>query len=573
MKRTHYCGDLSSKELGQEVVLCGWLHRRRDLGNLVFLDLRDRQGVVQVVFDSKEFTQISKGSLGLETVLEVKGEVLERKTKSSETSIEVKASHIKILSSAETPPLQVGDEKVTEAVALKYRYLSLRSSKLQKNLKVRHQVMQTVRRFLTEQGFWEIETPILYKSTPEGARDYVVPSRIYPGEFFALPQSPQTLKQLLMISGTDRYFQIARCFRDEDLRSNRQPEFTQIDMEMSFVEIEDVLSINEKLFSKIWEDIKKEKAPSFQRISFQEAMDSYGTDCPDLRIPWKLKDVTSLVEKSGVKVFESVISQKGVAKALYIPHEVSRSLTDKLTQEVKKIGAKGLVLVKKKDGKYQSSLNRVLSDEKMDEIWKHCEGGEDGCLFISCDAWAKACTYLGYVRMSLGEKFHDTNSSKDSLVWVLDFPLFEYSEIEKRWTSCHHPFTAPSDEDKKKILEEGVNPEGLKAKAYDLVCNGQEVAGGSLRIHESSIQQAVFRLLQMEKKEIDQKFGFFAEALKYGTPPHGGIAWGLDRLVMILTGSDSIRDVIAFPKTTTTRCLMSCCPSEISKDQKKELNV
>ena len=582
VKRSHYCGELTKSASGQEVVLMGWVDGRRDHGGLVFIDLRDREGLVQVVVDPNlDFCKTAK-NVRNEFVVALKGVVRDRpegmQNKNLNTGeIEVEAEEFEILSEAETPPFQVDDDKVQENLRLKYRYLDLRSLRQQKYLRTRHECMQLVRKTLTDNGFWEVETPILYKSTPEGARDYLVPSRVHPGNFYALPQSPQTLKQLLMISGFDKYFQIARCFRDEDLRADRQPEFTQIDIEMSFVDQDDVMALTEKLCKTIWQEFKNVDIGEIPTMSHFEAMNRFGTDRPDLRIPWELIDLNQELQDSGFKVFDDVIARGDCIKAMAVPGigDYSRSQFDKLTASVKQMGAKGLVWIKKgKEGTLQSSVSKFFREEKLEKIFRFSGGEEGGAVLIVADSFEVSCTSLGHLRTQLAPELGAVDNSVDKFLWVTDFPLLDYSPEESRWVAVHHPFTAPQDE-YLQVLDkhEESNYSTIKAKAYDLVCNGYEICGGSIRIHQQKVQQTIFKALGFSEEEVQRKFGFFNEALSYGTPPHGGIAWGVDRLVMILCGTNAIRDVIAFPKTTKAYDLMAESPGQVDRGQLLELGL
>ena len=582
LKRTHYCGHVNEQLSGQKVVLMGWVNSRRDHGSLVFIDLRDREGIVQVVLDPKKPETSSAKDLRGEYVLAVEGIVKIRpdgmkNAKIKTGGIEIEAVRCEILNEAATPPFQIEDENVGEMLRLKYRYLDLRSPRLQNHLITRHKVAQIVRRYLSDQNFIEVETPILFKSTPEGARDYLVPSRVNPGMFYALPQSPQILKQLLMVGGYDRYFQIARCFRDEDLRADRQPEFSQIDIEMSFIDQEDIMALNEGMLRTIWKEIKGVTVGEIPRMTYQQAMDRYGIDKPDTRFGMEIKDLKGHVTGSGFKVFDDVLARGGIVRGIAVPGggTLSRGQIDKLTDMAKKAGAKGLVWIKSEGaGKISSAVSKFFNDEKLFEILKACGGKEGDAALVVADDFDTACAALSTLRLHFGRELKLIDTSKDNFLWVVDFPLFEYSPEEKRWVARHHPFTSPQNEHADILVSGDESRYGqLLAKAYDLVCNGYEMGGGSIRIYRNEVQQALFKTLGMSKEETETKFGFFLEALKYGTPPHGGIAWGMDRLVMLLCETDAIREVIAFPKTAKATCLMSDCPSEVTRDQMAEVGI
>jgi aspartyl-tRNA synthetase len=580
--RTHYCGRVDKTHVGKEVTLTGWVDSRRDHGSLVFIDLRDREGIIQVVLDPKKAETSAAKDLRGEYVLAVKGVIRARpegmiNKKLGTGEVELEAVACEILNEAATPPFQIDDNNVGEMLRLKYRYLDLRSPRLQKHLMVRHRVAQLVRKFLSDNDFLEVETPILFKSTPEGARDYLVPSRVNPGNFYALPQSPQLLKQLLMIAGYDRYFQIARCFRDEDLRADRQPEFSQIDLEMSFIDQEDIIQLNEKMLRMIWKEIKGVEVSEIPRITYQEAMDRYGIDKPDTRFGMEIKDLQKVVTGSGFKVFDDVLARKGIVRGISVPKggSFSRGQFDKLTDIAKKAGAKGLVWIKSEaDGSLTSPISKFFDSTKLGEIFKTLGASSGDAALVIADDFDTACASLSALRLHLGRELNLIDTSRDRFLWVIDFPLFEWSPEDKRWMARHHPFTSPQDEHMEWLIKGDESKYGqLLAKAYDLVCNGYEMGGGSIRIYRNELQQAMFRTLGFSAEDAEKKFGFFLEAFKYGAPPHGGIAWGMDRLVMLLCETDAIREVIAFPKTAKATDIMADAPSEVNRDQLAEVGV
>ena len=580
LKRSHYCGELRASHTDCEVVLMGWIRKIRDHGGLLFVDLRDKTGYVQVVLDPKKEGLKQVSSFGLESVVAVQGKVCLRpkdmvSDKIQTGAVEVVAKRCELLSRADTPPFLVDDKNVSESLSLKYRYLDLRSQYLQKNIRLAHEVHQEVRGELSKMGFVEVNTPILYKTTPEGARDYLVPSRLYHGSFYALVQSPQTLKQLLMVAGVDRYFQLARCFRDEDLRSDRQPEFTQIDMEMSFVNEEDILQINTNLTRTLWKKFKNQDVGDIPSLSYKQAMDEYGSDRPDLRNPLKLKDVSHVSQGCGFAVFEQVLNKKGVVKALVLPHQenFSNSRLKKITEDVKKQGLNGLLWIKSSEGgELKSPAEKWIQTSVLQKIFESAGGKKNHIVLILAGLPKEISPAAEFLIQSLGKEEGLIQEKRDQFVWIREFPLLDYDSGNQRWKACHHPFTAPLDEDLPLLLDQQ-KLETIRAKAYDLVCNGQELAGGSLRIHKRETQEALFKSLSLTPQECQEKFGFFLEALRYGTPPHGGVAYGLDRLLMLLIGTDNIRDVIAFPKTTSALCLMSSAPSVAQRDQLLDLGI
>ncbi len=581
MRRSKYCGEVGREDEGKVLTLQGWVHSARDHGGLIFVDLRDRTGIFQVVFSPDVDREVHEEAKKLrsEYVIEVTGPVTRRLPGTENPSLptgewEMYATELKILNTAKHPPFEIEDDlDVKESLRLKYRYIDLRRPKMFRNFLVRHRLYQVTRRYFDENGFIEVETPFLTKSTPEGARDFLVPSRLNPGTFYALPQSPQLFKQILMVAGFDRYFQIVKCFRDEDLRADRQPEFTQIDVEMSFVEREDVMEVMEGLIYTIFKEVAGvELSTPFNRMSYTEAMEKYGSDAPDLRYELTLKNITDVAGRSKFKVFADVVRNGGVVKGLTVPGGIkySRKELDDLTNFATEFGAKGLAWVKLQENGWQSPIAKFFSDEEKREIEKLMEAGRGDLMLFVADSPDVANDALGRLRKKIAEKEGMVDDSKLSFTWVVDFPLFEWSEEEQRWVSMHHPFTMPFDEDID-LLETA--PEKVRAKAYDLVLNGVEIGGGSIRIHRKDIQERVFRAIGISEEEAQLKFGFLLEALEYGAPPHGGIAFGLDRLVMLILRENSIRDVIAFPKTQKGQDLMSGAPSPVSPQQLMELGI
>lgn len=580
LRRTHMCGTLRMENKGQEVVLMGWVQKRRNLGSLIFADLRDTTGITQVVFDedvSKESFE-KAGKIRSEYVIAIRGKVEERQSKNPDLQtgdIEIFVQELRILDEAETPPIYIkDDDDVSEAMRLKYRYLDLRKSSMQNKLKIRHKTAKIIRDFFDENGFVEIETPVLTKPTPEGARDYLVPSRVNAGKFYALPQSPQLLKQLLMVSGMDRYYQIVKCFRDEDLRANRQPEFTQLDMEMSFVDIDDILEINEKLIQKIFRELKGiEVELPIKRMTYREAMNRFGSDKPDLRFGFELKNISDIVENSDFKVFSSTVKNDGDIRGINIngyADEFSRKDISKLEEYVKTYGAKGLAWIKISEDEISSPIAKFLKEEELKAIVERLNGKPGDLLLFVADKPAVVYDSLGHLRIEVAKKLGLLDKNKFEFVWITEFPLFEYDEEERRFVAKHHPFTHPMDEDIE-LLETA--PEKIRAKAYDLAINGDEICGGSIRINNAQLQQKMFKALGFTMEEAWDKFGFLLEAFKYGVPPHGGVAYGLGRLIMLLTGSDNIRDVIAFPKTQSATCLMTEAPTKVCNEQLEELYI
>ncbi|MDD2275769.1 MAG: aspartate--tRNA ligase [Smithellaceae bacterium] len=579
-KRTHYCGSVTVADEGNEIVLMGWVHRRRDHGGVIFVDLRDREGIVQVVFqpDAGEAVHGEAHKIRSEYVLAVKGTVRRRPEGMDNPAlptgqVEVVISELEILNESKTPPFSFDDEDISENVRLKYRYLDLRRPAIQKNLFLRSRLAIATRQYFNDHGFIEVETPFLTKSTPEGARDYLVPSRISKGMFYALPQSPQIFKQLLMVSGFDRYFQIVKCFRDEDLRADRQPEFTQIDVEMSFISEEDILQMMEGLMAAIFKTCMHIDLPlPFPRLTFAEAVSRYGKDNPDVRFGMEITDLTSIVKDSGFKLFAEVVASGGVVKAVKAEQasSLSRKDLDSLSDFVAVYGARGLAWARINAADWTSPIFKFLKPEESAAIARAMNAREGDILFFVADSPKTACDALGNLRLHLGKKLNRINPEALAFTWVTEFPLMEYSESEKRFVSTHHPFTSPFLED---IPLMSTDPGKVRARAYDLVLNGSEIGGGSIRIHRKNVQAQVFSALGLSDEEAKLKFGFLLDALEYGAPPHGGLAFGLDRLVMIMTGAESIRDVIAFPKTQKAADLMSDAPSRVSIEQLMELSL
>jgi aspartyl-tRNA synthetase len=580
-KRTYSCGNLTIKDQSKKVTLNGWVKNWRDHGGVIFIDLRDRYGVTQVVFNPQVNDKIYHvaQTLRSEFVIAVQGTVRPRPKGTINKNlitgeIEVIAEDIEILNTAKTPPFEIIDDlEVNEELRLKYRYLDLRREKLQNNFILRSQVYKITRDYLHKNEFIEIETPFLMKSTPEGARDFLVPSRNYLGSFYALPQSPQTYKQILMVAGFDRYFQIVRCFRDEDLRKDRQPEFTQIDIEMAFIEESDVMHIAENLTKEIYRKCKgKDFHEPFPRISFEEALNKYGNDKPDIRFGMQIQHFTSIFTNSNFKTFTNVIEQRGIIAGLIADDNglLTRSYIDRLVDYVKKLGALGLIWFRLVKNDLDGPIVKFLSEQEKSEIKTITKIKESQIIFILAGQREKTLNILGELRLYLGQQLNLIDPDKDSFLWITDFPMLEYDDKEKRYVARHHPFTSPQSQDIS-LLEQ--SPDQVKAKAYDLVINGNEIAGGSIRIHKKELQQRVFKMLNISEEEAESKFGFLLSALEYGAPPHGGIAFGFDRLIMLLTGSASIRDVIAFPKTSSGLSLMENAPSPVNQDQLDELGL
>ena len=579
-KRTHMCGELRKENIGESVVLNGWIQKRRNLGGLIFCDVRDKTGITQVVFNDQIPQELFNRAdrLRSEYVVGIKGKVMERESKNADLltgDIEVFADDLIIYSEADTPPIYIkDDDNVDDNLRLKYSYLDLRKKKMQDNLTFRHNLAKLTRDYFAENGFTEVETPVLIKSTPEGARDYLVPSRVNQGRFYALPQSPQMFKQLLMVGGTDRYVQIVKCFRDEDLRADRQPEFTQIDLEMSFVDVDDVIEIQEGYLKRVFKEMKGiDIETPFPRIPYDEAMNRYGSDKPDTRVGFELNDITDMVAGCGFKVFTDAIVAGGSVRGICITgaaESYTRKKIDKLTEQVKSYGAKGMVWMKVAENEVTSSVNKFFSPEELKAIADRMEAKAGDLILIISDRNKVVYDSLGFLRRHIADELGLLDDEQYNLLWVTDFPLFEHDEETDTYHAMHHPFTSPREEDADLLK---TDPTKAKAKAYDIVLNGVELGGGSIRIHDRHMQEDMFRALDMSQEDIDEKFGFLVEAFKYGTPPHGGLAYGLDRLVMLLTGEKSIREVIAFPKNQNAQCMVSEAPGVVEEEQLDELGI
>ena len=575
MERTHTNGELRLSDTGKEVTLLGWVAKRRNFGALVFIDLRDRTGITQLVFDETLAEQIK--DVRNEYILQVSGTVLERKDKNPKLAtgdIEVKVNEVSIINSAETTPIIVADDTdALEDTRLKYRYLDLRRPIMQNKLMMRHKITHSMREYLDSKDFIEIETPMLGRSTPEGARDYLVPSRVHPGSFYALPQSPQLYKQLLMVSGFERYYQFARCFRDEDLRADRQTDFTQVDLETSFLSDVEIQKMMEEMLQKLMKDVKgMDISIPFPRLTWEEAMNRYGSDKPDNRFAMELQDITELFTNCGFKVFQDCIANAGSIKAVVVPDKASmtRKEIDKITELAKKNGAKGLVTLKYLNGEVSGPIVKFLSEDEIHALIERLTLKENDLVLIVSDKWRITCEVLGALRNHFGSLLGLKKKDEFSYLWVTDFPMFEYSEEDGRWYAMHHPFTRPRDEDMQYI---DTDPGKVHAIAYDVVLNGYELGGGSLRIYDGAMQDKMFEVLGFTEEKIQENFGWFVDALKYGTPPHGGLAFGLHRIAMILSESDSIRDVIAFPKNANAKCPMSDAPTPVDEEQLQELHI
>lgn len=575
MKRTHNNGDLRLSNVNEHVDLIGWVSKKRNLGQLVFIDLRDRSGICQLVFD--ETMKESLKEVRNEYLLNVSGTVMKRQASNPDLKtgeIEVKVESFEIINSAKTTPIIIADDTdALEDTRLQYRYLDLRRPIMQQKLIMRHQITRSMRDYLDNHGFIEIETPMLGKSTPEGARDYLVPSRVHPGSFYALPQSPQLYKQLLMISGFERYYQFARCFRDEDLRADRQTDFTQVDIETSFLTQDEIIDFTEEMLVKLMKDVKNiEVKRPFLRLTYKEAMNRFGSDKPDNRFGMELQELTDVFKNSSFQVFKNCIESNGSIKGIVVNDfaHISRKEIDKWTNLAKKNGAKGLVTLKAQNHTLTGSASKFLSEDEIQALYDTCKLKENDVLFIVSDTWNKTCNALGALRNGIASELGLKKKNEFSYLWVVDFPMFDWSEEEQRWVACHHPFTQPKEED---IPLLDTNQGSVRSNAYDIILNGYELGGGSLRIYDNKLQTKIFELLGLSDEDIQTKFGFFVDAFQYGTPPHGGLAFGLDRIAMILSESDSIRDVIAFPKNANAKCPMSKAPTPVDNKQLKELHI
>ena len=582
MKRSHRCTEVSKANIGEIVTVMGWVQKRRNLGNLIFIDLRDRSGILQIVFDSNDVSEAGMekaATLRSEFVVAVTGKVIARAGAVNENlatgDIEVQAHELRILSESETPPFPIEENIQTkDELRLKYRYLDLRRPNLQRNLMLRSKVATEVRKFLADEGFLEIETPILIKSTPEGARDYLVPSRVHPGSFYALPQSPQLFKQLLMCSGYDRYFQLAKCFRDEDLRADRQPEFTQIDMELSFVDIDDVIDVNERLLARIFKEaIGVDVQLPIPRMTWQEAMDRFGSDKPDTRFGMELKNVSDIVKDCGFGVFTGALANGGTVRGINAEGQGSmpRKKIDALVEFAKTYGAKGLAyLCINEDGSYKSSFAKFMTEEELHALVAAMDGKPGDLLLFAADKNKVVWDVLGALRLEIAKNLGLLHKDEYKFLWITEFPLLEWSEEQNRFVAMDHPFTMPMEEDLDKI---DTDPGAVRAKAYDITLNGTEIGGGSIRIHQNDIQSKMFEVLGFTKEQAQNQFGFLLDAFKYGVPPHAGLAYGLDRLIMLMAKEDSIREVIAFPKVKDASCLMSGAPDVVDPKQLAELDI
>jgi aspartyl-tRNA synthetase len=582
LRRTHRCTEFGPEQVGQDLVVAGWVNSRRDHGGVIFIDLRDRSGLMQIVFDPTVNAEMHAQAerLRSEWVIMVKGRMRLRPDESKNPNLktglyELVADSLEVLNQAKTTPFEINNDasKVDETLRLQYRYLDLRRPQLQENLAARSKITSRLRHLLEDEGFFELETPMLTKSTPEGARDYVVPSRVHPGEFFALPQSPQIFKQLFMVAGFDRYYQVARCFRDEDLRADRQPEFTQLDVEMAFVNQEDIISTMEAIMVKVIEETKGITLPKpLPRITHADAMRRFGSDRPDMRFGLELVDITALMKESGFEAFANVAKGGGEVKALRIPGQatMARNELDKTRDKVVRWGAKGLAWFQYLPGEIKSPITKFLSQEELQSFAKLTEAVEGDLVFVVADKPKVVADVLGRLRLDFANRLNLIPEGSIDLRWVVDFPMFEWDEDGKRWAANHHPFTAPLPEDVPLLTSD---PGKARAQAYDLILNGTELGGGSIRIHQRALQEQIFGLLGLSSEEAQDKFGFLLNAFEYGAPPHGGLAFGLDRLIMLMVGADSLRDVIAYPKTQSATCLMTSAPSEIANKQLQELHI